>query len=263
MKQRVITAVVALALFIPIMVLGGTPFHLIVVAMGGISVYELFNMKGLELKSVEGVLTVLTTVTMIVGAEQIFGLFPKSVDTNSFYYFFIMIMLMLPVFSKNEYSIEDVAFPVLVSIYIGMGFKNLLIARDAGLPIMIYALFVVWATDIGAYFFGRKFGTKKFAPHISPNKTIEGALGGILSAVVVSLFYLMFFPMPNYSLTTMLVLTIIFSVISQLGDLVQSAYKRYYNVKDSGKILPGHGGILDRFDSLLFVFPLMHMLGVF
>ncbi|MGX7013133.1 phosphatidate cytidylyltransferase [Vagococcus silagei] len=263
MKQRVITAVIALAFFIPLMIMGGIPFQLVVVAMGVIGIYELFNMKGLELKCIEGALTLLATAVMILGPGQIFGIFPTTMDTNSFFYLFVMIILMLPVFSKNEYTIEDAAFPVMISLYVGMGFKNLLVARDAGMPVIIYALFVVWATDIGAYFFGRKFGTKKFAPHISPNKTIEGALGGILSAVVVSLFYLMFFPMPNYSLTTMLVLTIIFSVISQLGDLVQSAYKRYYNVKDSGKILPGHGGILDRFDSLLFVFPLMHMLGVF
>ncbi|MGO2082439.1 phosphatidate cytidylyltransferase [Vagococcus sp.] len=262
MKQRVITAVIALALFLPLVIYGGIPLQLVIALMGIIAVYELFNMKNLELKSIEGVLAGLTTVFIILGPSQVLDFLPASVDTNSLYYLFIMIILILPVFSKNEYTFEDAAFPVLVSLYIGMGFKNFIVAREAGLSILIYALFVVWATDIGAYVLGRKFGSKKLAPHISPNKSIEGALGGIVSAVFISLLYLLFFPM-SYSLTTMLFLTILFSVVSQLGDLVQSAYKRYYGVKDAGKILPGHGGILDRFDSLLFVFPLMHIFGVF
>jgi phosphatidate cytidylyltransferase len=107
-----------------------------------------------------------------------------------------------------------------------------------------------------------KFGKNKLAPHISPNKTIEGAIGGIICAVIVAVIYLLVWPM-NYSLLVMLPLTAVFSVVGQMGDLVQSAYKRHYGVKDSGNILPGHGGILDRFDSLLFVFPLMHLVGVF
>jgi phosphatidate cytidylyltransferase len=173
-----------------------------------------------------------------------------------------MFILMVPVFSKNSYTFDDVAFPVLVSLYVGFGFQNFTLARESGVPVLMFALLVVWSTDIGAYFCGMKFGKNKLAPHISPNKTIEGAIGGIICAVIVAVIYLLVWPM-NYSLLVMLPLTAVFSVVGQMGDLVQSAYKRHYGVKDSGNILPGHGGILDRFDSLLFVFPLMHLVGVF
>lgn len=111
---------------------------------------------------------------------------------------------------------------------------------------------------------GRQVGKHKLWPDISPNKTIEGALGGIASAIVVAVVFILVQPnVFQHNLVTMVIFTIIFSVVGQFGDLVESAIKRHYGVKDSGKILPGHGGILDRFDSMLFVFPMMHLLGVF
>ncbi|MGY3765350.1 phosphatidate cytidylyltransferase [Vagococcus vulneris] len=262
MRQRVITAVVALLIFIPLIVIGGIPLQLAAALLGAVGVYELFNMKGLELTSFEGVLAILTVVCLILGGTETLSFLPSTFDSASLFYLPIMIILMLPVFSKNTYTFDEAAFPVLVSIYVGIGFKNFVLAREAGVSILLFALFIVWATDIGAYMFGMKFGKHKLAPHISPNKSIEGAIGGVLSAVVVSLIYGLFVSF-SYSLIAMVILTILFSVVGQMGDLVQSAYKRHYGVKDSGKILPGHGGILDRFDSLLFVFPLMHLFGLF
>jgi phosphatidate cytidylyltransferase len=130
-------------------------------------------------------------------------------------------------------------------------------------------MLLVWATDIGAYLFGRQFGSRffnrKLAPSISPNKTIEGAIGGVVSAVLVGALFLFFFKdelATSIEFFPMILLVIFFSIVGQFGDLVESAIKRYYDVKDSGKLLPGHGGILDRFDSLLFVFPVMHLFGV-
>lgn len=99
-----------------------------------------------------------------------------------------------------------------------------------------------------------------------PNKTIEGALGGIAAAVVVAGLYLLAFPGKDYfgqGSAIMILLTVLFSIAGQFGDLVESAIKRHYGVKDSGNLLPGHGGILDRFDSMLFVFPIMYLFGVF
>ncbi len=262
MKQRIITAVVALAFFIPLIILGNMPLQLLAAAMAGIGVYELFNMRGLEIKSLEGGLAILGSVLLVLPKEIWFSFLPENVDNIALYYLIVMFILMVPVFSKNTYTFDDAAFPVLVSLYVGIGFQNFISAREAGIPVLMFALFVVWATDIGAYFCGMKFGKNKLAPHISPNKTIEGSIGGILCAVVVAGIYLIFWPLP-YNIVVMLLLTVIFSIVGQMGDLVQSAYKRHYGVKDSGKILPGHGGILDRFDSLLFVFPLMHLVGLF
>lgn len=130
--------------------------------------------------------------------------------------------------------------------------------REAGLSYIFYALFLIWATDSGAYFIGRAFGKRKLWEHISPNKTVEGAIGGIVCALVVVSIYEWLSPF-SPSFLMLLIATVILSVFGQLGDLVESAFKRHYGVKDSGAILPGHGGILDRFDSLLFILPILHL----
>ena len=124
---------------------------------------------------------------------------------------------------------------------------------------IVFALVVVWSTDSGAYFVGRKLGKHKLWPEISPKKTIEGFIGGIIIAIIAVVIFEMITQL-EIQWWKLLVVTIIASIVGQLGDLVESAVKRHYGVKDSGKILPGHGGILDRFDSLLFVLPLLHFL---
>lgn len=113
---------------------------------------------------------------------------------TNFILFYVTVMLLLgaSVISKNTYTIEEAGFPVIVSLYVGMGFQNFISARSAGFEVLLFALFIVWATDIGAYLFGRRFGRHKLMPDVSPNKTIEGALGGILSAVVVAALFLVF-----------------------------------------------------------------------
>lgn len=267
MKQRVITAVVALALFLPIIYydFGGVSVALLGAAMAVIGVYELFRMKGLTILSLEGVLSAIGAVILVL-PDQWFVFLPEKTDKFMLFYLMVMLLLGISVISKNTYTIDEAAFPVIVSLYVGIGFQNFVNARIESLIVLCFGLFTVWATDIGAYMFGRQYGRRKLWPEISPNKTIEGAVGGILSAVVVAFFYLLVFPGKDYfghGTFVMLLLTIIFSIVGQFGDLVESAIKRHYDVKDSGKILPGHGGILDRFDSLLFVFPIMHLLGVF
>ena len=171
--------------------------------------------------------------------------------------------MLYTVFSKNRFSFDDAGVLILGSVYAGIGFGYMMHARAVSLWMLLYALLIVWLTDSGAYMIGRKLGKHKLAPHISPNKTWEGSIGGSLVAVVVVSCYLYFFPeLHAYDSVTMIGLTLLYSVGGQLGDLVESAFKRYYGVKDSGNILPGHGGILDRFDSLLFVLPLMHFTGL-
>jgi len=262
MKQRVITAAVALLLFVPFVYMGGMPLQAVAALLTGIGVYELFKMRQLALLSPVGVCSLAAAILLVLPKDNWFPFLPAAVDNTILFYLPVLCLLTIPVFSKNTFNFDDMAFPVLTALYVGMGFQNFVLAREDGLTTLIYALFVVWSTDIGAYFFGMKFGKNKLAPAISPNKSIEGSVGGIISAVVVAFIFLLVYP-GLYSLPVMLVLTVVFSIVGQLGDLVQSAYKRHYGVKDSGNILPGHGGILDRFDSLLFVFPVMHLMGLF
>lgn len=263
MKKRVVTAVVALAVFIPIIYLGGIFLELLVAVLSGVAVYELFKMRGLDIISFEGILSTLGAIFLSFPVANYLTFMPKDA---SWLLFSLVAFILLggAVFSKNAYSIDEAGFPLIVSLYCGVGFQNMVTARQSSFAVLLFVLCIVWATDIGAYMFGMKFGKHKLYPAISPNKTIEGSLGGVFSAVCVTLIFTFLKPFSfPYHFTIMIVLTILFSAFAQFGDLVESAIKRHYGVKDSGNILPGHGGILDRFDSLIFVFPIMHLFNIF
>lgn len=266
MKQRVITAVVALALLIPILWVGGVAVEVTGAVLAVVAVYELFRMKGLNIISFEGIVSAFGAILLVLPKARWFAFLPDKTDNFSLFYLTVLLLLGASVISKNMYTIDEAGFPVIVSLYVGMGFREFVNARGESLIMLMFGLLIVWATDIGAYMVGRRFGKNKLWPEISPNKTIEGALGGIASAIVVAaIYFLIFHSQQNFGheLPIILVLTIVFSIVGQFGDLVESAIKRHYEVKDSGKILPGHGGILDRFDSMLFVFPIMHLFGLF
>lgn len=261
MKQRVITAVIALIIFLPLLYLGGLPFDVLVTLMGIVAMSEFLIMKKKLLVSFEAIISFLLILSILLSVFWA-GFWTQDTLGGSFY-LLALVMLVYTVISKNRFSFDDAGVLLLGGLYAGLGFRFMMLARAESLWMMLYALLIVWITDSGAYLIGRKIGKNKLAPHISPNKTWEGSIGGSLSAVVIVGAYLYFvqaaFP---YSFSTMLLWTLVFSVGGQLGDLIESAFKRHYGVKDSGKILPGHGGILDRFDSLLFVLPLMHFAGL-
>ena len=138
------------------------------------------------------------------------------------------------------------------ALYIGYGFRYLIELRQISLDLVIFQFAIIFATDSGAYIVGRRFGKHKLAPQLTPNMTIEGSLGGIVSAVVIAVLYNYFFDPHLGGSEHYILLAMALSVLGQLGDLVESAFKRHFGVKDSGKFLPGHGGVLDRFDSTLF-----------
>ncbi|MBT2735531.1 phosphatidate cytidylyltransferase [Neobacillus sp. B4I6] len=258
MKQRIITGVIAAALFLPIVYYGGFPLVILTYFLATIGLYELLKMKKLTIFSVNGVLALLF-LWVLLFPEKYYPIF------DSFYYSkieiciaLILLLLTYTVITKNQFTFEDVSFSILSAIYVGIGFYFFFETRqDGGLVYILYSLFMIWATDSGAYFIGKALGKTKLWPEISPNKTVEGSIGGIACAVVVAVIFVLLSNI-NVGLLTLMGITIVLSVFGQIGDLVESAFKRHFNVKDSGTILPGHGGILDRFDSLLFVWPLLH-----
>ncbi|WP_042356239.1 phosphatidate cytidylyltransferase [Bacillus rubiinfantis] len=254
MKQRIITGVVAAALFLPIVFYGGFPFLLLTYVLASIGLYELIRMKKLNIFSPYGLLAILFLWVILLPPGVMDDFYYSKVEVCIA---LLLLILTYTVVTKNRFHFEDAAFAILSAIYVGIGFYFFLETRQAGLVYIFYSLFIIWATDSGAYFIGKAFGKNKLWPEISPNKTVEGSIGGICCAVVVSLFFGFLTDM-NATMITLIGMTIVLSIFGQIGDLVQSAYKRHFNVKDSGNILPGHGGILDRFDSLLFVLPLLH-----
>ncbi len=125
-----------------------------------------------------------------------------------------------------------------------------------GAKMVLYVCLLVWSADSGAYFAGKSLGKHKMAPKVSPNKTIEGLVGGVIAAFVVGVVFAKLLELEFASLGMMLVIIFITVVISVMGDLVESMFKRVAQIKDSSNLIPGHGGILDRIDSLMAAFPL-------
>lgn len=129
-----------------------------------------------------------------------------------------------------------------------------------GAKLVMYVCALVWAADSGAYFAGRRFGKHKMAPSVSPNKTIEGLIGGIIVAMLIGWGLTLWFGLEFSTPWLMMLLTLVTVVISVLGDLVESMFKRVAGIKDSSNIIPGHGGVLDRIDSLTAAFPVFTVL---
>jgi phosphatidate cytidylyltransferase len=258
MKQRIITAVIAAAVFLPIVVIGGLPIILLAYLLASIALYELLKMRNLKLFSIPGIISLLVLWIFLLPEQYQSFLENLQYTKVEFALLAVLLFLTYTVVTKNKFTFDDVAFSIMSTIYIGMGFMYFVETREAwGLVYIFYSLFIIWATDSGAYFIGRAMGKRKLWPEISPNKTVEGFFGGILCAVIVSILFVLFSDI-DASIIELGIITIFLSIFGQVGDLVESALKRHYNVKDSGTLLPGHGGILDRFDSLLFVWPLIH-----
>jgi len=129
-----------------------------------------------------------------------------------------------------------------------------------GAKLVLLVCLLVWAADSGAYFAGKSFGKRKMSPAVSPNKTIEGLIGGIITAIIIGWTAASAFDIRFESTAAMLGIFIATIIISVLGDLVESMFKRASGIKDSGTIIPGHGGILDRIDSLTAAFPVFAFL---
>ena len=166
---------------------------------------------------------------------------------------------------KDRAPVRNLGATALGVVYIGWLFSFLVLLRlvegrvyvsgrvlDLGSCLAIYAIMVGWACDTGGYFIGTAMGKRKLAPVLSPGKTIEGSIGGVLSAVVLAIGLGAVF---DFGLVHSLILGVVISGVSQIGDLCKSSIKREIGIKDFGALLPGHGGILDRFDSLLFASP--------
>jgi len=156
----------------------------------------------------------------------------------------------------------DISKSVLGPLYVGLPLILLLhIDRyypDRGNIWIFFLLVVIFANDTGAFYFGRLFGKHKLHQAISPGKTWEGAIGGLLSSLVAAILFLHIIDLHHIN-PNILILVFALSVSGQIGDLAESMLKRSHNVKDSGQILPGHGGILDRIDSLLFSIPILYV----
>ena len=181
--------------------------------------------------------------------------------------FFLMVLLAIMVFRFPEYKIEQIAVVFFGFFYVSMMSYIYQVRMMEGGALLVWLIFIgAWGSDTCAYCVGVLFGKHKFAPKLSPKKSIEGSIGGIVGAALIAFIYATIFQNkitgienPQFAFT---VIGAASSVLAQIGDLAASAIKRDYNIKDYGKLIPGHGGILDRFDSILFTAPVVYYLAV-
>lgn len=250
MITRIKTAIIALMLFIPFLLLGGKYFLFASLVLSFLSLYEIVKINFGKTNISVFILSALFTL----------GFFFKSYVDNKiliFWFLIIIFLLLLNVITSNhKIKLVDISTVAFLSFYVTIGFYSLNSIREISLSLLFYLLLTIWVTDSGAYFGGIKFGKRKLSPNISPNKSIEGSIIGSLSSIFVALIFYLTTNIFN-NIIIAISITVIVSIIGQIGDLVESAYKREYNVKDSSNILPGHGGIFDRFDSLILSAPFL------
>ncbi|MGE6299298.1 phosphatidate cytidylyltransferase [Guptibacillus hwajinpoensis] len=267
MKQRVITGVIFGALLLGMIIVGDWPFIILMALVATVGMVELLLMKKITLVSLPGLLAIVGTWILVMPDDWIASLTSSVFTKIDLLFFGLLILLAMTVLTKNKYSFDESSFIMMASLYVCLGFYYFTATRYLGennldgMIHLFFIIFLIWASDSGAYFVGRSLGRKKLWPHISPNKTVEGAVGGVVMAVLVGVVFQLIYPVYD-SMIVVLIVSVLTSVFGQIGDLVESAFKRHYGVKDSGSILPGHGGILDRFDSLIFVLPLLHLLNL-
>lgn len=267
MKKRMITAIVALIVFIPVLIFADTWALPIVASIGSmIACFEMFSCIGqkkniiftLPTYVIALIFPILSRIAYLYKFQQSFIKFALAVAVIAPLY-----MFAVAVFQTKTLCVTDAGLSAFSCFYIIAALTSLIYIHDfATLGKYVYLLCFIcaWITDSFAYFTGMLFGKHKLIPEVSPKKTVEGAIGGVvfcaISMVVFGLIIENFFNPENSFHANYLVLAIsgiVISVISQIGDLIMSLIKRKYQIKDYGKIFPGHGGILDRCDSVIAV----------
>ena len=291
MKRRIITAIILAILLIPVVIVPELVkvFEFLVILLSIFASLEVLNMYDKErvlpkkMKAVSVICTLILYFAMVdnflVCKDTLICKFLDIFDFKLDIYLAlggIFLIFMFCMVFIHDLNASDVGKCLLEVIYVGVTFASFTVLRSYGVRFIVYLLIISCTTDIFALVFGLKFGKHKMAPYISPKKSWEGAIGGTAVATALGFIFLYFYryfaPLFHngssinffdgvfgYSEFTkpgmiifMILLSASMSVCSQIGDLVASKLKRYYGIKDYSNLFPGHGGILDRFDSALF-----------
>ncbi|HHV63509.1 MAG TPA: phosphatidate cytidylyltransferase [Peptococcaceae bacterium] len=254
MSKRIVSALIGAPLLLFVTWLGGFYLALLVVmlALLGLREFLLLGQKANLLNSSKYTVGLFSLVWLTVFLTGQTGwLLPLALT------WFIVIFGQYAL-SYPRMGFTEAAFSFLAFIYPVALFTYLYHLRELpqGLIWCFFTFFLVWLTDTGAFFIGNALGRRKLAPKVSPNKSVEGAVGGVIAALLFSFVFWVI--TKEGSLPVVLLLALVTSLVAQIGDLFESALKRMAGVKDSGNLIPGHGGILDRFDSFLFALPLVY-----
>lgn len=271
LARRVLVALVGIPIAVGVLYLGELPLALFLALLAGLGASELYRLAAArEIHAFSALGVMLAGGVPIMAHVTRLGWIgmPLAAATVLF-----VALLGMAVFARapSERPLESVAVTVLGVVYCGgtlsfgyaLRHHNWVVGAAAGTALVLYPLLLTWATDTGAYAFGRWLGKRKLLPAVSPGKTVAGAVGGTVVAVLVAVAYNGAVLRPQAQLALAPWAAVLFglsvSVVAQIGDLAESLLKREAGVKDSSHILPGHGGILDRLDSLYFVLPVAYL----
>ena len=255
MLTRILTSIVAIMVLLPVLFLSDTiVFPIAIALVTVIGLWEMFNCIGLKNKYA------MTAPAFLAGAVLPFAVKYTSVAGSGLFSSLIVIyalyLFAAAVFGHKSVSVTDAAMAFISSVYVIGGFVCIQLLRELSSSIYLLSFIGAWMTDIFAYFSGRFFGKHKLCEAVSPKKTVEGSIGGILFCAISFVVFAMItngVEMSAGHYAVWAAVGVVISVVSQIGDLSMSLVKRHYKIKDFGKLFPGHGGILDRFDSVIAV----------
>lgn len=262
MKKRIITAIIGISITLLIIFFSyQIPFllNLVIAAIGAFCTLELCTSMKLHKNYVFFIpCLVFTAALPIIAYASIWSLC---------WFIYTLIIFAGIIFYYDKIAFKDIITAYSMTLLISVALGCIVMLRDCGKEYGVFyfvlPLVLAWCADAGAYFIGSAFGKKKLCPHVSPKKTVAGAIGGIIFGVVGSLVccvifqYLVFPTYAHFNYFWIIVASVIGAVLSEMGDLSFSIVKRSCHVKDFGDVMPGHGGFLDRFDSVMFVAPFL------
>lgn len=262
LTTRLLTAAVGVPTAIICSLVGGIPFLLAINLVIGFGLFEFYRM--IEAKGIRPYKTVGVIAGLVVSW---YVYFQGGFYSSLFITLVLIVIMVLELMRRDgELAVFHISSTVFGLFYVAWLGSHIILLRQLGenLPgedlggmFVILAFALAWGTDTGAYFVGNAIGKRKLLPRVSPDKTLEGALGGILFCLITAFVAKLTFA-PFLSLLDALVLGVVSPAMATLGDLVESLMKRDVRIKDTSRALPGHGGMLDRFDSVLFVAPLVY-----
>ncbi len=260
MKTRILSGLIMAPLLV-ILIIGGYVLYAGCFVIGVMAVYEFFKgFKAMDIHASFPIAVCAAIALYIIGIMQE-QMAEGGTETPFWYmlwFFAVVVASLLYLFKIEERKLEDALATITGIFYIiFFSYHIAMIAMMGDLEYLVWLVVITaFGTDIMAYFTGYAFGKHKLCPNISPKKTIEGSVGGTLGSIILCGVFGFFFAKPL--LIHCLIIGLLGGIISQFGDLTASVFKRKMGIKDYGNLIPGHGGILDRFDSVLFTGPLVY-----
>lgn len=258
MKTRIISAIVASALVVGLLFLNSYFNITVVIAialLAAIAVYEILFRTGAVKTKTPVFLAMLYVMVLQFSNSEL------AIDASAVTAIFCIAVAVLAVVNHKTFDFPQITATVALPIMLGYAFSSLvrlINAENVGLLYFVLLFNFACVTDIGAYFVGCSIGKHKLSPEISPKKTIEGAVGGVFCCIIGTIITCLVFSAildTSINILVLAIVTPIFSVLGMFGDLFASVIKRYFGIKDYGNIMPGHGGVLDRTDSILLIAP--------